>query len=311
MHMWLPLLQVAYNYYVTPTTEIKSPVESVLSPEDRIIYNKMVTKILAAVSPTRLADLSKGQQSPNRTFVLICCKTHSWKIVEKMFIEALLLPDPNMQQWADRWLGTINQLRGVRRRLVLSSKLVLEEKRKAQPNMQKSDHLRSIISQSRQEITTILTDAKTNLDLERRAFKHLMDDPTCRKILDLLQDKWKHLSVFSKWPEISMDAKGLVFRVHTKWQGVDVKKFLNHPTKAIVTLEEEDFKEVGQEGSKTRIQTQKIQFAEFNTALSRKKMYTPHKNPVPPPRPRKVAVGEDLHRLANFAIEEVNARLKL
>jgi len=231
------------------TQSEEKPSHSSLSPEDKVLYDKIVKDILQAY-PGRFEhpDPSLSSAAPQE-YVLIFRQSKSWRTVQTMFTE-VQSTDAKIQAWVTSWIARINDLRrsqGETHQYAEGLKTANQKRGCLPPGDKKiSKYSKQIIcikknlTDIRQTIISLLNEGKANLD---SLDSEILKDINCQKVANYMRDYWLHLQVFSVWADVSLDEEKMAVKIRRPktTDPIPYKDLVNTSTKSIFIIKEEAF----------------------------------------------------------------------
>lgn len=195
-----------------------------LTTDEKACYEVIVKDLLRCCAERVEHPIIAPNHRPGhnrKIYALVFRQSESWGLIEENLtkIEINVQPLPqSVKEWITDWRQRIGYMRGVYGTLNTCLKELQKYKEKLlvdetfEIDKVKIRQIEDLVSQNENSIKTTLQDCFKDLDksLKNKALKKY---PACQELLNLLNKKWVHLTVFAEWPEVSIDEKRLCARV--------------------------------------------------------------------------------------------------
>lgn len=335
MHLGLQWVVSAFGG-TSPTKEEKKEDKraSLLSPDERILRDKIVRDLFDTCSKTRVEHPTNPQSNATPQYAIIFRESQSWKDVE-FLLDGVIDQDYKIVIWKEKWLQLIGDLRSAQTRVHNAAKLILKLQEEGESNVQgQIGTYKSTMNAGKMRIVKLLQQAKQELQADVK-YPFLKQNVLAARVLRFLTDYWVHLTVFSEWHEVPMDEKRLFVQIREpKDPNTNLALFVNLSTKGIFTVEELDAdmkerqysseeepyklkrtKEIGMKrhciGPKSPAQSRRTSSVKLTAEAFYDFQYVDDAPQEHNMKPTKSSIGDRLHLIVNLALDQVNSLLAL
>lgn len=181
----------------------KNTFSSTLSGRGQAFYDALVDNLFE--------ECAKAVESQNAsdTLQLVIRHSHSWRVLDWLLIE---VPTANttVECCVHEWRKIIWDLRGLQSQVHGLQKCIDNHQ---STDSKPIDRYIDDRERAKQEIQARVDNARSILD-KRLNNPMISNQPQMAKFLNYLDKEWSHLTVFSDWSEVPMDAHELFVRVY-------------------------------------------------------------------------------------------------
>lgn len=270
------IADLAYRFIVgvgTRDSLAQTPQVGQLTQDEKESYDKIVNDLRRLCAKrfeySSSADSDSSTKSDNHHFyAIIFRQTESWQEIDNQLIHIeASTSDFTISQWVKRWRNSIGQMRLCHHQINSYSKQLehsSEEDIQIPLNSSlglsdnegeaRSNRIKSLLTEEIRELWNCLSKCRSDLDQDLHD-SELTKRADCRKLLNFLQSKWLHLTVFAEWLNVPMDEKKLCVQIrqptkeivtaddkkpNEKEMCIKLDKHVNGSTKAIFLIEVND-----------------------------------------------------------------------
>ncbi len=215
-----------------------------LNQDEKDLYTNIVNKLLNYFSE-RIEHPVLGKTPDSRNYSLIFRQSKSWRNVEAMFNELLLLKTSfKTKKWAENWLKDINLMRNDQKSIkdcIFQLQTCKNELKKLKgvidnkPLIHKERDIKIMIYQIRKRIIEKLNEKEKQLSSPDW---FLEKNPSCQKIIQFLKKNWDCLKLFQEWAEVGLDDEKIFVHPEKNNLTLDEKQEVNKSVKAIFIIGE-------------------------------------------------------------------------
>jgi hypothetical protein len=239
------IADLAYRFIVgvgTRNSLAQAPQVAQLTKDEKECYDKIVND-LRRCCVKRFEHPSLADQDNHHIYAIIFRQTESWQEVDNQLINIeASTTDFAIIQWVKKWKDSIGRMRLCHHQInaylkQLEQSLEDDIQLSLHSSLQfstnegeaRSNRIKTLLAGQIRELWNCLAKCRTELDQDLQNPK-LTNSGDCQNLLNFLQSKWLHLTVFAEWMNVPMDEKKLCVQIR-------------HPNKEIVTADEKKMSE--------------------------------------------------------------------